>query len=80
MSDRQSDSIQQVREAAREQAKDIDEYAVCCSDGDFEYARTEDVALDIRDEMRSMRESLHPSESHEYDVITLGANEGGGGR
>jgi hypothetical protein len=80
MSNKQSDSIQQVREAAREQTKDIDEYAVCCSDGDFEYARTEDVALDIRDEMRSMRESLQPSESHEYDVITLGANEGSGGR
>jgi hypothetical protein len=80
MSNKYSESIQQVREAVREQAKDIDEYAVCCSDGDFEYARTEDVALDIRDEMRAMRESLHPSESHEYEVITLDANEGGSGR
>lgn len=71
MSDKQSDFIQQVHEDAREQAKDIDKYAVCCSDGDFQYARTEDAALDIRDEMRAMRESLQPSESHEYDVITL---------
>jgi hypothetical protein len=74
------DSIQQVREDAREQATDIDEYAVCCSDDDFQYARTEDVALDIRDEMQAMRGSLQPSESHEYDVITLGTNEGSGGR
>jgi hypothetical protein len=69
-----------VREAAREQAKDIDEYAVCCSDGDFEYARTEDVALDIRDEMRAAREGRRPEVDFEYDVIGLGANEGGGGQ
>lgn len=80
MNNRSPDSIQKVRRKAREQAKDIDEYAVCCSDGNFEYARTEDVARDILDNMRAMRESLQPSESHKYDVITLGGNEGGGGR
>lgn len=65
--------IQKVRERAREQAKDIDKFAACCSDGEFEYARTTDVATDILDGMRARHESRRPDVDFEYDVIDLTA-------
>lgn len=67
--------IQKIRERAREQAKDIDEYAVCCSDGDFEFARTENVAMDILDDMQALHESRRPDLDFEYDVIVLATSE-----
>lgn len=75
MTDRNPDSIQQVHDSAREQAKDIDEFAVCCSDGKFEFARTSAVAMDILNEMQAARESRRPDLDFEYDVIVLTTDE-----
>jgi hypothetical protein len=66
--------LQQTHENARAQAKDIDKYAACSSTGDFEYARTEDAAETILDDMRAYHESQRPDLDHELDVIALDAD------
>lgn len=65
--------LQEVRKVAREQAKENDEFAVCCTDGDFEYARTENEAVTVFKDMHSMRQSLTPDGKYEYDIVALDA-------
>lgn len=69
-------ALREVERNARKQAKDIDKFAVCCSDGGFEYARTEDVAMDILDEIRAIRRVRRPDLDFEFDVISLDSDGG----
>lgn len=66
--------LQSVRQTAREHAKENDAFAVCCSDGDFEYTRTRDEARMLREEMVSMRQSLHPETDYTYDIVDVHEN------
>jgi DNA excision repair protein ERCC-2 len=63
--------LEDVRETAHQRAEPADEFAVCCSDGDFVFASTRAQAEDTLDEMKSARNSLNPHIEYEYDVLDL---------
>lgn len=65
---------QSVRANARREAANDDEFAICCSDGDIAYAGTKAGAMDILNEMRSMRKSLNPTGTYDFEVEVLNAD------
>lgn len=70
-----ADDLDDVRETAYRRAESGDDFAVCCSDGDFEFADTRSEAEDIRDEMESLRGSLNPMIDYQYDIIDQPASK-----
>lgn len=69
--------LDDVRKSAFQRAGNDDEFAVCCSDGDLTFASTRDEAESEFDEMKSLRDSLNPFTTYEYDIIDLSASKRG---
>ena len=69
-------ALKQVKRSAVEHAKDIDRFAVICTDGDYEYARTMDEAHTILRDMTAMRDHLAPGNRHEYGVVRVDGDGG----
>jgi DNA excision repair protein ERCC-2 len=65
--------LDDVCETAHQRAETGDEFAVCCSDGDFEFTSTRAEAENVRDEMESLRESLNPMTEYDFDIVDLSA-------
>jgi hypothetical protein len=63
-------NLERMKQAAIEHSKENDVFAVVATDGDFEFARTLDEALNILDEMADMRERLAP-ERHDYAIVRV---------
>lgn len=64
-------NLERMRQAAIEASKDNDKWAILCTDGDYQLARTDDEAIALLKDTVDATEYLSGEAKHNYALVRV---------